>query len=715
MSVDQAPALPLDVAANPELARWVSVQADGRVGVRVGKVELGQGILTALAQVAADALEVAIDQIRMLPAHTAKGPDEGLTSGSMSVFHSAPAVRAVCANVRHLFAQEAARRWDVDAADVTVQGGRFVHAAHPAGLTYAELRDAVDLHRPADPAAPGAATDPAERPVLVGTDVARLDLPAKVTGRPAYIHDLRLPGQLFGRVLRPPSPGAHLHGVDPDAVAALEEAGAGVVRDGSFVGVLAADERHANLALDRLRTACEWIERDLLPDEDDLPAFLRAGPLESSTVAEVGDTPDPATGLTLSASYSRPFLAHASMAPSCGVARWDGDGTLRVWSHSQGIHHLRDAIAQALGLDPQRVVVQHAESAGCYGHNGADDAAFDAVLLARATPGRPVHVQWSRQDELTWAPFGSAMSADVCAQVGPDGALLSWTYDVWSQGHTSRPGYAGTPGLLAGAHLAEPLVPVAPADPPAAAGGGTSRNADPGYDIPRRRVTAHRLTRTPIRSSALRALGAHFNVFAIESFVDEVALAVGRDPLDLRLAHLSDARARRVLSVAAERAGWGTRLAPGSGRGLAVARYKGRGAYCAVVAEVEAEQDVRVRRLTIAVDVGAVINPDGVRNQIEGGATQATSWTLTERVRFTRRRITSEDWESYPILRFSEAPELDVEVVDADDEPSVGAGEAAAGPTSGAIANAVADAVGVRVRALPITPAAIVAAIESDE
>jgi nicotinate dehydrogenase subunit B len=354
------------------------------------------------------------------------------------------------------------------------------------------------------------------------------------------------------------------------------------------------------------------------------------------------------------------------------------------------------------------------ESAGCYGHNAADDAAFDAVLLARAVPHRPVQVLWSRQDELSWAPFASAMTADVSATLSADGRLTSWRYDVYSQGHTARPGYAGVPGLLAATTLAEPAVYPAPTDPPAAAGAGSSRNALPGYDLPRRRVTGHRLQETPIRTSAMRALGAYLNVFAIESFLDEAALACDRDPLDFRLDHLGDPRARAVLTAAAEAAGWGTPPADGAGRGIGYARYKDRGAFCAVVAEVEAETEIRVRRLTVAVDVGRVINPDGVRSQIEGGAVQSASWTLRERVRFDRRRITSVDWEAYPILRFSETPPVEVVIVESPGDPSLGAGEAAQGPTAAAIANAVAAAVGVRVRDLPLTTDAVVAAIERD-
>jgi CO/xanthine dehydrogenase Mo-binding subunit len=724
--------LPKNLMANPILSRWITVDAAGAgdddgaaglIGIRVGKVELGQGIGTALAQLAADELHVDLAQLRMLPANTVTGPDEGFTAGSMSVSDGGSALRLVAANVRDLFVRAAARRLGVDPGRVTVEAGRFTGPDAATSTSYAELAAVVDLDVAVDPRVPLAGPD--ERR-LTGTSAPRLDLPDKVTGVPRFVHDLRLPGQLFGRVIRPPSPGAVLVDIDP---AAAGRHGAQLVRDGSFVGVVGPDEAAVDRAAVAVGAAARWDERDTLPDEDDLDAYLRAGPYESTTIVDDPDDDDPGgaddpgaddaddagdtAGRTLRATYSRPFLAHAAMAPSCGIACWDSDGRVRVWSHTQGIYHLRDAIAGALGLDPAAVTVEHVEGAGCYGHNAADDAAFDAVLIARAVPGHPVQVRWTRQDELSWAPFGSAMTADVAATLADSGRLTSWSYEVWSQGHTARPGYSGVPGLLAATTVARPATYPAAADPPVAAGSGTLRNAVPGYDVGRRRIVGHRLLSTPIRSSALRSLGAFLNVFAIESFMDEAAEAVGRDPLDFRLAHLADERGRRVLRAAAAAAGWATPTPDGVGRGLGYARYKGRGAYCAVVAEVVAEHDVRVRRLTIAVDVGRVVNPDGVRNQIEGGATQATSWTTKERVRFNRRRVTSVDWERYPILRFSEAPEVAVEIVADPDEPSVGAGEAAQGPTAAAIANAVAAAIGVRVRDLPLTTESVVEAIGS--
>jgi CO/xanthine dehydrogenase Mo-binding subunit len=399
------------------------------------------------------------------------------------------------------------------------------------------------------------------------------------------------------------------------------------------------------------------------------------------------------------------------MSPSCAIARWQ-DGGVHIWTHSQGVYNLRDDLALVLSLPVERIVVQHMEGAGCYGHNGADDVALDAVLLARAAPGRPVRIQWSREDELAWAPVGAAQAVDLEADLDEKGEIVAWRHDVWGNGHVARPGRAKTPRLLAALHLAKPFPPFVSIDPPLAGGGGLQRNAIPLYDFPSTRITGHRLQTMPIRTSALRTLGAFANVFAIESFMDELAAERGEDPLAFRLRHLSDPRARAVLETAAKRANWnGWKRREGKGRGLGFARYKNAGAYCAVVAEVEGDADIRVRRLVVAADVGEVVNPDGVANQFEGGAVQAVSWTLKEAVRFDRERITSNTWETYPILRFSEVPAVEVEIIARPDQKSLGAGEAAHAPTAAAIGNALYDALGVRVRDLPITRERIVAAM----
>ncbi len=693
--------LPRHLAATPRISAWLRVADDGTVTVRTGKVELGQGILTALAAIAATELDVAPPSVRVLATRTADSPDEGPTAGSMSVADSGSALRQACACARALFVAAAAER--LGSPDVTVRDGTL-SAPDGRSTTYGELAAGVDLDVAADPSA---------RPKPPGSPVSelpRLDLPDKVTGRPRYLADLVLPGQLWGRVVRPPSPAATLRAIDVEAARAMDGVAA-VVRDGSFLGVVADDERVADLAADALRLASTWDEQPTLPDEDDLAGYLRCGPHTTFPVDETGDPAAVSPVRKVAASYSRPFLAHASIAPSCGLARWDDDG-LHVWSSSQNVFGLRAAVAQALDLDPGAVQVEHVESAGAYGHNGADDAAFDAVLLSRAVPGRPVQVRWSRADELAWSPFGSPQVVDLAAGLDADGRILTWTCDIWSQGHTARPGYAGTPGLLATAHLEGGAPLAAPVDPPPERGAGSARGAVPAYDLPVRRITGHRLDAAALRSSSLRSLGAFTNVFAIESFMDELAEATGADPVRYRLDHLSDPRGRAVLEAVAERAGWADRRTGGEvGHGVAVAQYK-KGGWCAVVAEVEAVAAVRLRRLTVAVEVGRVVQPDGVRNQVEGGAVQAASWTLKERVRFDRCRVTSTDWETYPVLRFSEVPAVDVLLLDRPDLPSVGAGEVAQGPVAAAIGNALAAAVEVRVRDLPLTAEAVVAAME---
>jgi nicotinate dehydrogenase subunit B len=685
---------------NPRLGRWLTIDPAGRVLVRSGKVELGQGVLTALAQVVAEELDVAPERVSMVAAATDVSPDEAYTAGSMSVQHSGVALRAAGATLRGRLLDAAADRFGVPTDALQVEDG-VITGPDGVRTSYWELADQVGTDGDIAVGAQGKA--PAGYRV-VGRALPRLDLPDKVAGRPRFIHDLRPEGMLFGRVLRPPSRGAVLDAFDDAAARAVP--GVAVVRDGSFLGVVAEREENALRALDILRAGATWREHDSLPDERDLAGFLTTAPAQE-TVLEDTTTAAARGQRTLRARFTRPFLAHASIAPSCGLARWDG-GRLTVWSHTQGVYKLRAAICRSLGLAEDDVVVRHVEGAGCYGHNAADDAAYDAVLLARAVPGRTVQVVWTREDELAWGPFGPAMVIDIEADVDATGRVCGWRQDVWSNGHASRPASPGFPPLLAATTVADPEAVVAAGDPPMQTGGGSGRNAVPFYELPEKLVRTHRLTTMPLRTSAMRALGAHLNVYAIESVVDELARLAGADPVEYRLGMLRDERARDVLRAAAERAGW-----PGEGRGVGVARYKNRGAYCAVVAEVEAEASLRVRRLTVAVDVGLVVNPDGVVNQIEGGALQALSWTVKERVRFDARNVTSRTWEEYPILTFSEAPPVYVVLLDRRDQPSVGAGEAAAGPTAAAVGNALAAAIGVRVRTLPLSPANIVAAIDA--
>ena len=699
------PSLPGSLETNRRLSQWLRLRADGIVEVFSGKVEIGQGILTAVAQIVADELDVDLSRVRMVRASTAMSPNEGVTSGSLSVQQSGSALRYACAEARALYLEAAAQKLGVAAESLEVRDGAIVGPGN-LSTSYWELADAGVLDRDATAKiAPKAA---AARQVA-GTAAERLDIPDKVFGAARFIHDLVLPGMLHARVLRPPSSGAAITVLNEDPARGMPGV-VTVVRDGSFVGVVAESKDEARAALGQLARDASWGPGEALPDETDVTGWIKSQPVERTTVNTRTLTGKDSITRTVRRSYSRPFVAHASMAPSCAVAEWTEAG-LHVWTHSQGVYNLRADLALALELPPENIVVEHMEGAGCYGQNGADDVGLEAALLARAVKGRPVSLLWSREDELAWAPFGAAQAVDLEADLDADGEIVGWRHDVWGNGHVSRPGRGKTPTLQAAWQLAKPFPRTIATNPPLAGGGGAERNAVPLYDFPAWNITSHRVLTMPIRTSALRTLGAFANVFAIESFMDELAAERREDPVAFRLRHLKDARARAVVEAAAKRAGWHSwSRREGHGHGIGFARYKDTGAYCAVVAEVEGDADVVVRRLVLAVDVGEVINPDGVENQMEGGAIQATSWVLKEAVRFDRTRITSDTWETYPILRFSEVPAVEVEIIARPEEKTLGAGEAAHGPVAGAIANAVFDALGVHVRDLPITRERLIAA-----
>ena len=701
--------LPGDLEHTRRLDAWLSINADGTVTVLTGKVELGQGAKTALAQIAAEELDVALGRVDVITADTARTPDEGYTSGSQTIEYSGAALRAAGAEARQILLGLAADKLGVPVDSLSVADAVISSKAKPEAVSYWDLvkpdllaREATGSVKPKPPA----------RHTIVGTPAPRLDIPAKVTGGVAYVQDLRLPGMLFGRVVRPPSRGAVLTALD-EAKARQLPGIVAIVRDGSFLGVVAEREEHAIEARARLSAGAKWQEQDSLPDPETLDAELVALPSKPTVVSEKG-TPPAAGAKTLEARYARPFIAHASIGPSCAVAVLK-DGGYTVWSHSQGVFPLRRDLAKVLGVGEDKLHVIHHEGSGCYGHNGADDVALDAALLARAVGGRPVKVQWMRDDEFKWEPYGTAMVTGLKAALDDKGLIADFQLDVWSPNHSTRPGQKGGSGLLAGWYLEKPVAPPTPVPIPQPAGGG-DRNAVPLYDFPAQRITHHFSEAQPLHVSALRTLGAHCNVFAIESFMDELAAAAHADPVQFRLAHLKDARGRAVLEAAAARANWRA-LEKGDGargRGVGFAKYKGLSTYVAVIAEVavdRAKKTVRVVKATAAVDAGQIINPDGLRNQIEGGIIQATSWTLKEAIRFDRRRILTESWADYDILRFPEVPAVDIVLLDHADERALGAGEASTGPMAGAIANAIFNATGARVRSMPLTAAKIAAAL----
>ena len=703
-----APPLPGDLKISPYLDSWIRIDADGSITVFTGKAELGQGIKTALLQVAAEELDADLHQLTIVTADTARTPNEGFTAGSHSMQDSGVAIRNAAAQVRALLVAKAAQQTGVAADQLKTEHAAVVL---PDGrrLGYGELVAGEMLHVAASPQSP--LKKPAEFKII-GQRVDRVDIPAKVTGGEAYVQDFRPDGLLHARVVRPPSYGAKLLAVDTAGVEKMPGV-VKVVRDGSFLAVVAEREFQAVEAMRALAAAARWDEQAGLPDAAALPAFLTALPPREITVLDRHDGGG-AAAKSLEATYSRPYLSHGSIGPSCAVAKFD-NGALTVWTHTQGVYPDRAAIAEMLRLPPEQVRCIHSEGSGCYGHNGADDAAGDAALIAHALPGRPVRVQWMREQEHAWEPYGPAMVVKVKSALDGGGKIATWDYGVFTNTHSMRPGPAGA--LIAARYLEAPFPEPEPKPIPQPEGGG-DRNSIPLYRIPDARVVQHFLPQMPVRVSALRGLGAQMNVFAIESFVDELALAAGADPVEFRLKHLDDPRARDVISAAAERFGWQKNVrsaAPGRGYGFAFARYKNLAAYCAVACEVEVERATgraRMVRAVAAVDSGQVVNADGIKNQIEGGILQSMSWTLFESVTFDRTRITSIDWASYPILRFSDVPDsIEVHVIDRPGTPFLGSGEASQGPASAAVANAVAAATGHRFRDLPLSRERIKAAI----
>lgn len=698
--------LPQYLLANPRLSQRVQFNQDRTVTIRPGKVEIGQGIISAIAQIAAEELDLAYDRILVLPVDTTLSPNEASTSGSRSIQEGGESMRYACAEIRYLFLEAAAAKLNLPIGALRVIDGLIYSEIGSTEMSYWDLLPSVNLDVDANGrAAPKIASAYA----LIGSSLPRKDILNKITGA-AFLHDITLPGMLHGRIVRPPSFYAKLISFDAAPILAMPGVKR-VIRDGSFIGVIAAREEQAIQAMLVIQRHCQWSESALLPDMNNLEQFLYAQKSEDEILKDVGSLEN-AVGTQISATFTRPYLAHASIGPSCALAWWH-DGQLEVWSHSQSIYALRDELAKILQLAPEKIIVRHAEGAGCYGHNGADDVALDAALLALDCEGSPVRVQWMREDEFAWEPFGPAMAVKLSGAVDASGNITQWHEEIWGNRHIGRAGRQPKPGMLAAWHMGEGMEAPLPVDMPIAMGGGSQRNAVPYYELPNCQVLNHAIQAMPLRTSALRALGAYINVFAIESFMDELALLAKVDPIEFRLRHLRDERAIAVLQAVKAKAQWRTGYQGDGthGYGVAFARYKNVGNYAAVIAEVFIKETIQVKKVFVAIDCGLAINPDGVLNQIEGGVIQATSWTLKEQLQFDRTRITSLNWEEYPILTFSEVPQVEIELINRLDEPALGVGEGVTGPVAAAIANAVANAMGVRVCRLPMTQENVVAAM----
>ncbi|MDX1433928.1 MAG: molybdopterin cofactor-binding domain-containing protein [Gammaproteobacteria bacterium] len=706
------------LAANPMVDDWIAIEANERVIVRTGKVDIGQRISTALAAIAADELGVALERVHVEAPRTGRAPDEGYTSGSNSMQDSGGALRLAAATAREHMLALAAETLGVEAASLECSDGLIRSREINRSITCWELMGGKPFGVAVDRSARVRA---AAEYHYIGRRAPARGLSGLVTGATRFVQDVTMPGMLHARVVRPPHYHARLEQLDETVVGDGDEVR--LVRDGSFVAVAAADEHRAVRAAARGAAAAHWSTASGLEPQvvhARLTANRRVSLPVHEGVPRQEPVPEPAAppaqaALTLEARYERPYQMHGSLGPSAALALWRDD-KLRIWTHSQGIYPLRESLAESLGLAPAALELEHVAGPGCYGHNGADDAALDAALVARALPATPILLKWSREDEHAWEPYGPAMVMCLRASLDAQGRVVHWSHETFSDTHRGRPrpgpGGAGPSRLLATHHLGTPRAPLE-AEPNMGYHGGIHRNADPLYAFPARRIVKHLVRGMPLRTSAMRTLGGYANVFALESFMDELAHAAGVDPLEFRLRHLDDPRARTVLERAAARFGWGGKASgDGRGHGLGFARYTNSKTYAAVIVELDVDDAARVklRRVVVAADAGEVVDPDGLEAQLEGGVIQAASWTLYEEVGFDASGITSRDWESYPILRFDDVPDIETVLIDRPGEGFLGAGEASCVPVAAAIANAIHDATGLRLRRIPFTPDAIRAA-----
>ena len=736
---------------NPYIGDWLEFDTD-TVIVHSGKVEIGQHVGNALQVIAADTLDLGLARIEIAAVTTSNSPDEGYTAGSNSVEHSGAAVRLACLATLSLLHERASTALNSN-EDIRYAAGVFSAAQGAHEVSLWELSDAellatrIDAVLTSDERAADASSI-ASRSASdwhTGRDDGASEgsysansLAALMRGERRFLHDLQVSDMWHARVLRPPHYHARLKHtaaiaqfeahlatpVQASSTRADIPVDIRVVVNGSFVAVAGGDEWQVLSAAKRLATQLEWSEHQPLAGED-IHVSLTNAPRQSFAVIDGVPTTQPAapppspsrqpSNVSLSARYDRPYQMHGSIGPSAALAQFV-DGKLSVISHTQGVFPLRGALAEALNLEPAQVEVRHHIGSGCYGHNGADDVALDAALVAQALPGQAVLLKWTREDEHAWEPYAPAMAVQLRAELSSTGDVLLWQHDAYSDTHVQRPraglGEGGSARLIAAQHIANPSIP-APAKPNMSRHAGIHRNADPLYAFSERRISKHLVKNLPLRTSAMRTLGAFANVFAIESFMNEAAYAIQHSPVEFRLRHLKDVRARVVLERAVRRMARYRGNQPAEpignasqGYGLAIAQYKNAQAYCAVAVQlqVDAGAEVQLQHAVLVADAGRVIDASGLRSQLEGGFIQAASWTLLESVEYDAGGITSRDWDSYPILKFTQIPTIDVELVDQPEQPSLGAGEASSGPAGAAIANAIFDAVGVRARRMPFTP-----------
>jgi len=702
--------LPGDLEDHPTLSSWLRINADQTVTLMIGKVELGQGAVTAITQVCADELAVNFERVEVISGDTFLSPDEGTTAGSQSMPNCAPAVQQAAAEVRQILRNMAAEKLGTDAAGLTIADG-VISAPDGGSVTYWDLVSDLNLEVEATGTAP---LLPISEHKIIGQNIPRLDIPAKMIGEPIFVQEMKPEGVVYGAVARPPTYKATLTDVDPAPIEALPGV-LKVVRNGSFLGVIAERQEQAWAAATALSQAAKWDVVSDLPGHEGIFDWLQTTESEEKEILNQARTDGATPAGTMEATFYRPYHMHASIGTSAAIAQMGEDGIMTVWTHSQSVWATAAAIEELLGLEEGKVHAIHTQGSGCYGHNMADDAAADAALLAAAMPGTPVKLQYTREGEHQWEPYGSAMVNKVSASVDAEGNVLDWEMHIYSTPHGTRPG--GSAGRLLSGRYVDPAFEMPEVNDGGPPNYSAARNGIALYEFPGQKVVTHFVREMPLRVSSTRGLGAYANVIAVEQFIDELAFKAGVDPVEYRLRYLKDERCRDVLTQCAERFGWADfEKKRNRGRGIAFARYKNYAAMTAVALEVEVSPRngrVRVIRAVAANDSGHMVSPDGITNQIEGGLIQSLSWTLKEEVKFDNTRVLSTDWASYPILTFSEVPPVEVVLIDRPGEPYLGTGESSQGPTGAALANAIFDATGVRVRQVPFTPDRVKAAIDA--
>ncbi|MEN2282660.1 molybdopterin cofactor-binding domain-containing protein [Algoriphagus sp. SE2] len=675
---------------------WLHVLEDGRVLVFSGKVELGQGIRMAICQVAAEELDLELDQVEVHLAETGLTPDEGYTAGSGSVPNSAMSVRYAAATARKKLLELASKKLNAPESDLILFNGLVKSKNGNQSLNFAELLDGAQIDMEVSTPIPVKVKSGYR---YVGKALPRKDIPKMVRAESIYLQDLRFPGMLHARVLRPSGYQSKLLKLDDTGLGSAVSGLIKTVINGSFVGVITEREYEAIKAVEYLRRRSEWSQSPAFPNQENLYSHLKEIADKPQKVRNKGNVElSQSQNTRYKARYTKPYLTHGSIGPGCGIAMFDGE-ILHIWSHSQGIYPMRRAISGMLKMEEEKIHIVSVPGAGCFGHSTADDAAADAAILAMALPEKHIRVQWSREDEHIWEPYGSAMMMELEAELDNNGKINTWISNVWTDTHSMRPD-SDPATLLDTRYLESPMQLKGRGYL-----GGGHRNADPYYSIPNMQVNAHFFD-GPLRVSSLRSLGAYTTIFSIESFMDELAEKAGKDPIEFRLAHLDDPRAIDVIKKIKEISS-NQKLKNGEGIGYAFSRYKNTTAYAAIAAKVTVDKDtgtIKVLNMWAAVDVGEIINMDGIINQMEGGMIQAASWTLKEQVTFEGNKITSEDWGSYPIFRFPEIPEVEVVMINRPEEGAEGGGEVSMPPTGAAIANAVYRASGKRLYDLPITP-----------